>query len=101
MPEGYVIHRSGGFTAPQSRLLLFDRIARLGNGEQLPPLTRRQRRDIRCTLRRFDVGTVVVGPMRAGRTRTIAFFRQALGHAPATGGGIAYWPNVLRLSRCT
>ena len=101
MPEGYVIHRSGGFTAPQSRLLLFDRIARLGNGERVPPLTGRQRHDIRCTLQRFDVGTVVVGPMRTGRTRTIAFLRQVLGHAPATVGGVAYWPSVLRLSRCT
>jgi hypothetical protein len=100
MPGGYIIRPQGGFALPDEEQTLFDRMARLGDGEVLPPLTEREREDILCTLQRFDVKTVVVGPMPVGHGRMIAFFRDVLGSAPQQSGGVAYWPGVSGVGRC-
>jgi hypothetical protein len=100
MPEGYVIRPRGSFALPQEDVTLFDRMTRLGRGERLPPLTAREVADVRCTLLRFDVDTVVVGPMDAGKEQTIAFFSDVIGRAPLPTGGVDYWPGVSGVSRC-
>jgi hypothetical protein len=100
MPEGYVIHPRSSYAVPQSDRAFFDRMTGLGRGELLPPLTDSERRNARCTLLHFAVGTVVVGPMHPGRQQTIAFFRDVLGRAPIHAGGVAYWPDVSGVSRC-
>ena len=100
MPEGYVIGPQGNFELPEEDSTLFDRMVRLGRGEQLPPLTASEHADVLCTLQRLDVGTVVVGPMPVGRGPTIAFFRNVLASAPLQSGGVAHWPGVSRVSRC-
>jgi hypothetical protein len=100
MPEGYVIRPHGTFALPEEHLTLFDRMARLGRGEQPPALTSRELADVRCTLRRFDVDSVIVGPMPAGRARTIGLFRTVLGKPATSSGGVVYWRDVLRVSRC-
>jgi hypothetical protein len=101
MPEGYVIRPRGNFALPQEETALFDDMARLGRGKRLPRLSSGERADIRCTLHRFDVETVVVGPMPVGRAPTVAFFAGVLGRRPVQGGGVAYWPNVSGVSGCS
>jgi len=94
MPEGYVIRPQGSFALPQVYAVLFDRLAQLGRGEHPPPLIAAQRAEIRCTLLRFGVEAVVVGPMKTGRQETIGLFREVLGENPTGIDGVVLWPDV-------
>jgi hypothetical protein len=84
MPEGVVIAPS---YQPAALDELFDRLAALGRGERAPPGDAA----MRCALPAAGIDWVVVGPMTAGRERTIEFFRTLLARAPTDGGGVAYW----------
>jgi Dolichyl-phosphate-mannose-protein mannosyltransferase len=100
MPDGYVIRPRGGFSLPEGETTLFDDLARLGRGERLPRLQDRDRANVRCTLRRFDIETVIVGPMPVDRAPTVAFFTKVLERRPLRAGGVAYWPGVSGVSGC-
>jgi hypothetical protein len=98
MIGGYVIRRGATFESPQTRLLL-DRMIQIQAGAPTTALTAAERRQILCQLERLDVRSVVVGPMKVGRSRSVALFRDLLGRPPVETGGVELWPDALAAAR--
>jgi len=99
MPEGYVIHGSGRFDPRDARSPLFKRMIAIQAGDLAPPVTADARQRILCQLERLNVRSVVIGPMRVGRSESIRLFRRVLDAPPVETGGVQLWPNVLVAAR--
>ncbi len=99
MPEGYVIRASGRFDPRDAASPLFKRMIAIQAGDPAPPLTADARRRILCQLERLNVRSVVVGPMREGRSESIRLFHRVLDAPPVETGGVQLWRDVLVTAR--
>ncbi|TML95138.1 MAG: hypothetical protein E6G03_09170 [Actinobacteria bacterium] len=99
MPEGYVINRSSPFDPSSRNSTLFRRMARIQNGESVEPLTNSERSEMRCTLARLGVRTVIVGPMQVGGREMDRLFRDLLGDYATSIGGVGLWSDALVAAR--
>lgn len=99
MPEGYVIHPGGTLDAASRTSALFGRMAHIQRGDPVSPLTKSDRRAMRCTLVRLRVQNVVVGPMPVGASEMRALFRELLGDDATATGGVELWPDALVAAR--
>ena len=68
-------------------------------GDLAPPVTADARQRILCQLERLNVRSVVIGPMRVGRSESIRLFRRVSDAPPVETGGVQLWPNVLVAAR--
>ena len=55
--------------------------------------------EIAIQLERLNVRSVVIGPMRVGRSESIRLFRRVLDAPPVETGGVQLWSNVLVAAR--
>ena len=74
-------------------------MARIQNDESVEPLTNSERREMRCTLARLGVRTVIVGPMQVGGRKMDRLFRDLLGDYATSIGGVGLWSDALVAAR--
>lgn len=99
MPEGYVIEPTARFDPSGRSSALFRRMARIQRGQNVNALTGAERSDMRCTLVRLGVRSVVVGPMPTDRQEMIELYRNLLGGDHTSIGGVELWPNASDAAR--
>jgi hypothetical protein len=99
VPEGYIIRRGGGFEPLAASSPLVRRMIAIQAGNPVAPLSSDERRQILCQLVRLNVRSIVVGPMREGRSESIRLFRGVLNTPPVETGGVQLWQNVLLAAR--
>jgi hypothetical protein len=97
MPSGYATGRtaSGRFGYLPDPTPLSERMEKIQNGEQLPPLSVEQRTELLNEIDADDVDTVIVGPM-SQREAMVEFFTDLLGRRPTEVGGVEIWYDVRR-----
>ena len=88
MPEGYA-NRPGPALDPAPTMLGHDLMA-MQQGAQAPEVTAAYRAAALAELRRWQVQTVVLGPM-AGEERMLAFLTAIMGTPPTQDGGVYLW----------
>lgn len=88
MPEGYA-NRPGPALDPAPTMLGSDLMA-MQQGAPAPEVTAAYRTSAMAMLRRWQVQTVVLGPM-AGEDRVLAFLTAIIGTPPTQDGGVYLW----------
>lgn len=95
MPEGYALgpNAEGRYSFLPIPTLLSTTMGEIQGGRPPPDLDQKTRETLRRDLERYEVRSVIVGPMGA-RDRMVAFFVDLLGRPPEQVGGIDLWEEV-------
>jgi hypothetical protein len=91
MPEGFVWIPSPSHTPLRSHL--GDAMAKIATGKGAEPVSDAARPDLMHDLDRWQVSTVLVGPM-AYQDQMVRFFSELLGRPPQQNGGVYFWLDV-------
>ncbi len=91
MPEGFAWIPGPSYTPPPSSL--GDVMTAIARGTSVPPMTDGRRRAMLGDLDRWNVRTIIVGPM-ARREQLVAVFTDLLGRPPSFTGDVYVWWRV-------
>jgi hypothetical protein len=91
MPEGYG-WRPGPDRSPAPSSLQ-TQMGAIQDGTPVPPMTSELRRQLIDDLDRFDVKTIIVGPVH-GEAEMVSMFTMVLGSSPDYTGGVYIWWHV-------